>query len=146
MTKYIITIFLLLAVTKTFSQLSKNATKTLIGHWTITKCYQAYGQQKKEIQPIEDTSTYVFNADGTYTLTCADLWGKSRNVGKWKSSQANKFSLYDITHISEVKGSLPVNGGYEIELKTINKQLVLFISSYDKPIDCLTELYYKRTK
>ena len=146
MTKNILTFFLLLVLTKSFSQLSKNTSKSLTGQWRVAKYYQTYGQEKKERHAIEDTSAYVFSADSTYILTCVDLWGKAKIVGKWKRIKENKFYLYDITHISEVKGPLPVNYGYEIELKTVNKQQVLFISSYDKPVDCLTELFYIKTK
>jgi len=144
MAKFICKYLLLFTLTSSFSQSTKNISKTLIGKWTIEKIDITI-DNKKELQSISDTSYYVFKSDSTYTLFGTDLWGKSKIVGKWQPIGNNKIRLHDIVSRRDAKGTLiKSDNGYEIELKKINNKNILFISSYDKELEWLHELYYKK--
>ena len=142
MTKFYYTFFwCFLLTTISYAQVAK----TLLGKWVLTK-YTVTWEKKQETKKIDAPGIYEFKPDSSYILTCTDLWGKAKIIGKWKPIGSNKFYLYDTKHISEVKGELPVSNGTEVKIITINKRPILYIASSDTPSGDLHELYYEKTK
>jgi hypothetical protein len=117
--------------------------RQIIGQWKFQRADITIGN-KKEPDFQQDTASYVFRADSTYSLIGRDLWSKSEIRGKWRSVSRTTIQLYDIIHISEVKGERPVNSDYQLELKEVEHGPVLYLSSYDEKLEWLHELYYRR--
>jgi hypothetical protein len=118
-------------------------TQEIVGKWKFDGA-EITIDNKKEADIGQDTnSVYIFRADRTYSLFAKDLWGKAEVKGNWKVTSDSIIKLFNIVHVSEVKGVLPTSAeGYSLVLRKFQNDRILYLASYDKQLDWFNELYY----
>lgn len=144
MTRIYFSFILLFLFFSVLSQTSPDL-NTIVGTWKFFRADITIENRKGHDDQQDTSGFYTFRGDSTYSLFGLDLWGKCEIKGKWKITSDSTIKLYNIVHVSEVKGELLTSvNSYELVLKKVNKEPLLYLASYDRQLDWFHELYYRR--